>query len=278
MKSILLTFIFFFFLDSSLHAQYYYKDIIGNKESSELIRTYQNANVTAVSLTSYDAENTKNDDFFVAQTFSKPHARLRTVTRNGSSNESVLTSYADSAGRVLKTVDSSANLTSITEYNYNDNGQLRFIKSNSTDSSKRINETEIHQWEWANGQVARMLRIINNTDTTVVDFKVDGGNVVEEWSTKRGVRSEPVYYYYNTQNRLTDIVRFNKKANRLLPEYMFEYSADGKVIQKITVPANSSEYLIWRYQYNADGLKTREAVYDRYKTLNGKIEYQYQRS
>jgi hypothetical protein len=56
---------------------------------------------------------------------------------------------------------------------------------------------------------------------------------------------------------------------------MFEYAPDGKVIQKITVPANSSDYLIWRYQYNSNGLKIKEAIYDRHKTLNGKIEYQY---
>lgn len=276
MKSSLLP--LFFFAGLSLHAQYYYKDIIGTKESSDLIKTYQKTGVTAVHVTSYDANDTKNDDFFVGQTFSKPHVLLRTVTRNGSTSESVLLSYAEGDGKVIRTIDSSVNLTSVTEYGYDAEGRLAFIKSVSTDSSKRLNETELHQWQWTNGQVARMLRIINNIDTTIVDFKLDGGKVVEEWSTRRGVKSEPVYYYYNAQNQLTDIVRFNNIAKRLLPEYMFEYSTDGKVIQKITVPANSSEYLIWRYQYNADGLKIREAIYDRYKTLNGKIEYQYQRT
>jgi hypothetical protein len=48
------------------------------------------------------------------------------------------------------------------------------------------------------------------------------------------------------------------------------------VIQKITVPANSSEYLIWRYQYDDKGLKIKEAVFDKHKQLTGKIEYIYQ--
>jgi antitoxin component YwqK of YwqJK toxin-antitoxin module len=274
MKHLLLS--FFLFTGSALHAQYYYKDIIGTRESSDLIKTYQKTGVTGLSVNSYDANDTRNDAFFIAQTFSKPHAVLRTTTRNGDEQQSVLTSYADSAGRIQKTVDSSANLTSITEYTYNNNGQLHTIKSVSTDSSKRLNETEVHQWQYNSGQVQQMLRIVNNKDTTVVQFKVEGGNVVEEQSTRRGVR-DTVYYYYDAQNRLTDIVRFSAKAKRLLPEYMFEYAADGKVIQKITVPANSSDYLIWRYQYNAEGLKIKEAVYDRYKTLTGKIEYQYQR-
>jgi YD repeat-containing protein len=261
----------------AVQAQYYYKDIIGTRESSNLIRTYQKAGVSQVSVASYDADNTRNDDFAITQTFSKPHAVLRTATRDGDTKESVLITYADTAGRVIKTIDSSANLMSTTEYNYDNSGRLTLIKSVSTDSTKRLNETEVHQWFYNNGQVARMLRIINGTDTTFVDFKIDGGNVSEEWSTRRGVKEDPVYYYYNAANQLTDIVRYNQRAKRLLPEYMFEYAADGKMIQKITVPANSSAYLIWRYQYDADGLKTKEAIYDRYKTLNGKIEYQYAR-
>lgn len=261
----------------SLHAQYYYKDIIGSQESSDLIKTYQKADVTQVSVNSYDANDTRNEDFNITQTFSKPHAVLRTVTQDGANGESVLTSYADTDGRVIKTTDSSANLMSTTEYRYDNTGRLSLIKSVSTDSAKTINETEVHQWLYKNGQVDRMLRIVNDLDTTYVDFKLDSGKVVEERSTRKGVKQDPVYYYYNTANRLTDIVRFNKRANRLLPEYMFEYAPDGKLIQKITVPANNSEYLIWRYQYDTEGLKVKEAIYDRHKTLNGKVEYRYSR-
>lgn len=259
-----------------LCAQYYYKDIVGTQASSELIKTYQKTGVRSVTVNSYGADDTRNDDFYLTQTFSKPHARLQTFSRSGAGNTSVLTTYADSEGRVLKTTDSSATLTSETDYAYDAEGRLTSIRSSSADTSKRLNETEAHHWFWADGRLSHMLRILNDTDTTFVNFKLDGANVVEEWSTRRGVKSESVYYYYNAQNRLTDIVRYSSKARRLLPEYMFEYAADGKLIQKITVPANSSAYLIWRYQYNADGLKTKEAIYDRYKTVNGKIEYLYQ--
>jgi YD repeat-containing protein len=122
-----------------------------------------------------------------------------------------------------------------------------------------------------------MLRIKDKKDTSVVSFKLDEkGNVSEEQSIRRGVSSDPVYYYYDSNNRLTDIVRFNNKAKRLLPEYMFEYSPKNQVIQKITVPGNGSNYLIWRYQYDDRGLRVREAIFDKYKQLTGKIEYQYQ--
>ena len=122
-----------------------------------------------------------------------------------------------------------------------------------------------------------MLRIKNSRDTMFVSFKLDeNGNVVEEQATRLGKQSDPVYYYYDASNRLTDIVRFNNKAKRLLPEYMFEYAPGNQVIQKITVPANGSDYLIWRYLYDARGLKVKEAMYDKYKTLTGKIEYKYE--
>ena len=56
---------------------------------------------------------------------------------------------------------------------------------------------------------------------------------------------------------------------------MFEYSPANQVIQKITVPSNSDNYLIWRYQYNGQGLKTKEVIYNKQKQLTGKIEYAY---
>jgi hypothetical protein len=170
-------------------------------------------------------------------------------------------------------------MMSTTLYNYDDAGRLILIKSSSSDTAKKINETEEHHWQYQNNQVSRMLRIKNNIDTTYVDLKLDEkGNVSEEHSLRKGIKSDPVYYYYDASNRLTDIVRFNNKARRLLPEYMFEYAPNSRqVIQKITVPANSSDYLIWRYQYDAGGLKIKEAIYDKHKALTGKIEYQYQR-
>ena len=131
-------------------------------------------------------------------------------------------------------------------YTYNDSNQLVSITSNSSDTTNFSNQLEEHLWEYKNGSVNRMLRIKNKKDTTYVNFKLDEkGNVVEEQSIRKGVPVDAVYYYYDDNNRLTDIVRFNNKVKRLLPEYMFEYSSKNQVIQKITVPGNSSQYLIW---------------------------------
>jgi hypothetical protein len=259
----------------SSSAQYYYKDIIGTKASSEIIRAYTRNKVNRVVLTSYDQANQKDDDFFVEQAFSPATKSLRTITRSESTHESVLISYVDANDNVIRTIDSSDIVVSTTDYRYNAAGQLVAVSSSSADSSD-ASQNEEHIWEWNNGRPSRMLRVKNGKDTSIINFKLDEkGNISEETETRKGVTSLPVYYYYNDNNQLTDIVRFNKRANRLLPEYMFEYSADNQLVQKITVPSNNSEYLIWRYQYNNQGLKVKEVIYNKQKQMTGKVEYQY---
>jgi YD repeat-containing protein len=274
MRSILAAFIVLLYLPAQ--SQYYYRDIIGTRETSDMMRTYMNNKVSRVLLTSFDADNTKSDNFYVQQEFHPNRGTLITTTRSGDGDPSILLSYIDAKGNVTRTVDSSISFKSTTIYRYNETGNLEYLQSNSTDSAGRSVQTEEHVWQYREGNISRMLRIKNKIDTSFIDFKKDdNGNIIEEQETRRGIKSEPVHYYYDRNNRLTDIVRFSRKANRLLPEYMFEYSASNQVIQKITVPSNSDKYLIWRYQYNAQGLKTKEAIYDKQKTLTGKVEYLY---
>ena len=120
-------------------------------------------------------------------------------------------------------------------------------------------------------------RIINKKDSLEVRFVTDeNGNVIEERNFRRGVLADPVYYYYDERNRLTDIVRFNYKANRLLPDYLFEYDENDRVIQKITTTSGKNlGYLTWRYLFDEKGLKTKEALFNKDKQLQGRIDYSY---
>lgn len=261
------------FLVTSLHAQYYYKDVIGTKESSENIKNYLKNKVLHVALTSYDATNTKSNDFSVTQDFFAAAKTLRTLaTTNG--GQSVLIATINSNGDVIKTVDSSGIVITITTYTYDKEEHLVLVNSTAADTASR--QMEQHIWQWINNKPIRMLRIKNKVDTTYVDFKTDeNGNVIEEQETHKNRKALPVYYYYNANNQLTDIVSFSSRAKRLLPQYMFEYSPANQVIQKITVPENNSDYLIWRYQYNAQGLITKEVIYNKQKQVTGKVNYQY---
>lgn len=270
----LLTLFIFLWIATTSNCQYYYKDIIGSEQTTNLLKTYRNNKVNRVMVTSYDGENTKMDDFYVEQQFS-PEA-LKTITRSNVSNESILISYIDANNRVTKTIDSSDVVTSYTTYTYNSDGLLVSTLSSSTDTGKTSSQSEQHIWQYQNRKPVSMLRIKNNNDTTYIRFRIDEkGNVAEEQETHKGITSEPVYYYYDDNGRLTDIVAYSKRAKRLLPEYMFEYSPANQVIQQITVPDNSSQYTIWRYQYDDKGLKIKEAIYNKQKQLTGKLEYQY---
>lgn len=260
----------------SVSAQYYYKDVIGTNETAATMKLYQQHKVSRVVLNSYDEDGTKSEAFYVEQTFSPASNVLKTITRSGVTIESILTTYLNPNGQVAKTVDSSTALVSTSIYTYSNEGLLTNVQQSSVDSSNAFSQFEEHLWLYENSKPSRLLRIKNKKDTIIVQFKLDeAGNVSEEQSIRNGVPSEPVYYYYDDQNRLTDIVRYNDKIRKLLPEYMFEYSASNQVIQKITVPSNSSDYLIWRFQYDNRGLKIKEAVYNKQKQLNGKIEYIY---
>ena len=256
-------------------AQYYYKDIIGTRESSEMIKNYMKNKVNRVLLNSYNANNEKDDQFYVEQQFVPSTKSLKTITRSGITNQSILISYVDGNGNVVKTVDSSEIVVTVTDYQYNANGQLISMITSSSDTSSN-KESEQHLWEWKNNQPVRMLRIKNKVDTAFVVFVLDDkGNIAEERETRKKIKLQPIYYYYNDNNQLSDIVRYSPRAKQLMAEYIFEYSEANQVIQKITIPSNNSNYLFWRYQYDARGLKVKEKVFDKQKQLTGTIEYQY---
>lgn len=240
-----------------------------------MIKNYMNNKVNRVLLTSYNANNEKDDQFYVEQQFSPSSRALKTITRSGITNQSVLISYADANGNVIKTIDSSEIVVTITDYQYNDKGQLVSLITSSSDTSSN-KESEQHIWEWNNNHPVKMLRIKNKFDTAYVEFIIDEkGNVAEERETRKKIRLQPIYYYYNENNQLSDIVRYSPRAKQLMAEYIFEYSDANQVIQKITIPSNNSNYLFWRYQYDARGLKVKEKIFDKQKQLTGTIEYLY---
>ncbi|MGZ3939822.1 MAG: RHS repeat domain-containing protein, partial [Flavisolibacter sp.] len=149
MKSLFLATILLIGLSSS--AQYYYKDIVGTKESSELIKSYMKNKVARVMLSSYDADNTKSDNLYVQQEFSPGTRVLKTSTGTGedNGNSSTVFTYADDQGNIVKTVDSSGVVVNTTSYEYDATGNLKLVTTNSSDTT--VSESEQHLWQWENG-------------------------------------------------------------------------------------------------------------------------------
>ncbi len=257
-------------------AQYYYKDIIGTSETNAMMKLYKANRVAKVSITGYDADGNRTEDFFGVQVLTG-NGELHTATRSNETDETRLVSVFDNESRLVKTYDSTGSMFSTSTYVYDEAGRLKSITSISSDTGNAINTTEIHNWFYnAAGKAEKMTRMVNGTTNLEVQFVYDAdGNLAEEKPLKNGVAQESVYYYYDDNNRLTDIARFNRRARRVLPDYIFYYGAKGELIQKLTVPANSSNYMIWRYQYDQRGLKIREVAYTKDKEVTGKIEYAY---
>jgi len=121
-----------------------------------------------------------------------------------------------------------------------------------------------------------MLRVKNGVDTTYITFVLDeNGNVAEENSVRNNVSLPSYYYYYDGQNRLTDVVSYNVKAKRLLPIYIFEYNADNQISSMLVVPEGSDDYQKWIYEYNGRMLKVKETCINKRKQIVGRVEYQY---
>ena len=259
----------------SLKAQYYYEDILSTNETNRLMKSYKDNKVVGVTSTGYDALGVKTTDFSEQQEVN--NSVLKTTTRNNLTI-TVLISRFDDQSRLISIVDSAIDVKSFTVYTYDAAGKIILIKNTTKDSSLQINNVETHQWIYnSNGQPIKMLQIVNDNDTTEFRFNMDDkGNVADEQSFRKGKAGEMIYYYYDDKNRLTDVVRYNNKYKKLLPDYMFEYDEQDHVLQKTTPLSNLSlGYLIWRYVYNDKGLKTKEAAFNKNKEMTGKIEYSY---
>lgn len=255
-------------------AQYYYLDVIGTQQTNDQYKKITQHNLSSISATSFEQNSEPITDFVLEQSIGKNQIVTRSASIN--SKESFFKSYYDNQ-QLVKTIDSNNSAINTVDYKYNSQNKLLSSTSSNKDFDGTFDQTEVHQWQYDNdSRPVNMLKIRNNADTTVIEFKADAaGNVIEENWKKNNRIIETYYYYYNSKNKLTDIVRYNRKARQMLPDIMFEYDATGLVSQMIQTQGTSANYLIWRYVYNNKGLKEKEFAFNKKKELLGKIEYAY---
>lgn len=277
-KSIVAAIIIFFSLHSQ--GQYYYRDIILPAQSSAQQQLYKKNQVTLIDLNSYEADNSPSENFECKVVPNNSFTQIKTYSNSASTGISSLTAFYNFSGKLYKSVDSTAELVTTYSYIYDSTGRLYSAASisSATDKQKGINKDETHLWYYTpKGYPYEMLYINNsNNDTTVVKFKLDdANNVIEEESWYKNISKGKTYYYYDSLSRLTDIVRFNPRLKRLMPDYIFEYDTTGKLSRMITIQPGNNDYLTWQYQYNDNGLKSEERCYSKQKKLLGRITYEY---
>lgn len=258
-------------------AQYYYHDIVLANQNLEQRQLYKKNAIKKVKLLSFEASGQPAENFTCEITPENNYTQIKTFTKSDLTEASYQTTSFNSKEQLSGSVDSSNETINTYSYIYDAAGKLSTVKNVSQSSASKTTETETHEWIYDNKNFPeKMLRIKNIIDTTIVKFICDDrGNVIEEESWWHGISKEKIYYYYNENKQLSDLVRFNNRLNKLLPDYMFEYNSAGRIMQMITVQQGGSDYLTWRYEYADTGLKSRELCYNKQKNLIGRIEYQY---
>jgi YD repeat-containing protein len=260
------------------NAQYYYKDFITTRQNIAKWQAYKAARVRSVRLSSLEADGQATEGFQVDMTVNSDFSGMTTHSKTSGSTETWTFATYSPQGLLTGITDTSDTYQSVSDYQYDDHSRLLSITNTSTETDNHVKAVETHIWQYgsANDQPTGILKIMNGTDTTYVRFIPDEkGNIGEERATRNGEALPIVYYYYDDSNRLTDIVRYNLKAQRLLPDNIFEYGEDGRMTSLLAVQEGARSYQKWIYQYNEKGLRTKESCYSKERELLGQIEYQY---
>lgn len=257
-------------------AQYYYRDILETRRTAGNLLAYRQQGIRSVTLRSFEPDGSPTENFSGSQQLQQGGRLLITALQTPYSAPSLMKSHFNAAGQLIRTEDSTDGASSVNQYRYDAQGRLVHLLHLSQSAGQEVLQEE-HLWTYnENGFPLRMIKLVNGSDSSVYEFIADErGNVAEERGRRKGTHLPTVYYYYDEQNRLTDIVRYNRKAGRLLPDYLFNYDAQGRLASMTVIPEGSGEYQVWRYTYNQAGLRSEESCYDKSRRLMGKISYEY---
>jgi antitoxin component YwqK of YwqJK toxin-antitoxin module len=255
--------------------QYYFKDILSLEAAKSKHALYRSQEVKSVSFQSFDADNQPIEGFRSEQQLSRNYLELTSSTTSPLGGSTFSRSIYNASSELVSNTDTSDGASTTTTYAYEKGRPVR-IESISTSAGGFL-LTELHVWSYNDkGQPLSMLKIRNGKDTTVVTFVLDeNGKVVEEKSRNKGKDLPTYYYYYEAGGRLSDIVRYNNAARRLLPDYIFEYNEKGYLATMMVIAEGTGDYQKWYYSYDEDGLKVFDACYSKEKTLIAKIEAKY---
>ncbi|RPE09164.1 hypothetical protein EGT74_19345 [Chitinophaga lutea] len=255
-------------------AQYYYQDIYSTGQTAATMAGFKANKVSFQHVKSLDANQQTDNDFVCIRGMNPSHRQMRAVTQSSVSGRSVLISTFNTAGRLTKTVDSAVNTIGTVQYQYTADGRLGEIQTLSKGREDKFRMTETRRYEYdTTGRLQRLVIKKGGLDSTLVQFKTDtAGRVTEEAAPGRS----RVYYNYDAQGRLTDVLRYHPVRKRMLPDYSFEYGADGRLAQMTVINIEKGDYLIWKYSYDAKGLPAREECYGKGQELLGMIRYTYE--
>lgn len=262
-------------VSSTLHAQYYYNDIINNKQVLAELAILKEKKVKGVKVISLESTGEESEGFTCQKKINRDFTEVEIYTETNETYPNTLISYFTKAGLLQKTVDSSEAGATTIDYNYDAANRLISINSYkhfaTDDDAGVVVEKHLYNYN-TKGVLQQMLLIKNMKDTTLFFFQTDENeNVTIE---KNSRTAEDYYYYYNSKKQLTDIVHKYSQQKNLFTEYSFEYNYAGQLTKMVTSEKEGAYFFTWRYDYD-EGLRTSERCYAKEGRIIGSVEYKY---
>ncbi|QJB39283.1 hypothetical protein HF324_16020 [Chitinophaga oryzae] len=265
---------------SKAYTQFYFQDIYNTQQTVATMALLKENKVKLQRVMTLDAATMEIDrDFRCERSLSPTYHQMKSQTQSTATGYSALTSSFSSRGLLTKTVDSSAASITTTFYRYDAQGRLQSVSSSSVarESRMRFDETRSYSYDSA----GRLLQMVQKkgigSDSALITFKTDSaGHVTEELEQRKGAPAKRIFYNYDKNGQLTDVYRYQPAKKRMLPDYIFEYNTRGQVTRMTTVNAQTSSYTIWEYEYQDNGLPSKETCYGKGKELLGMVKYSYE--
>lgn len=262
----------------SVHAQYYYKDIWNNQQLMKEFSLLKKDNLKTIKIKSFEDDGQPSDGFYCEKKINKNYTQSQMISKSNITGQSLLITDYNAEGRPVKLTDNTPTTISTTQYEYDNLGRLSVMRmmTKADDDSSGISETHEYFYD-DKGRPVKMLQKKNNVLISTMQFVSDStGNIIEEDIKSNNSALKKYYYYYDDKNQLTDVVHYNERAKRLLPNYMYEYTSFNQPKQMISTEEGGSNYLIWKYTYNDKNLRETEKCFSKERRLLGTIEYEYQ--
>jgi hypothetical protein len=261
---------------NQLQGQYYFNDLMANIQTHKQYKLLRALKVKKIIATVQESANSTPETLLTEEVSTDgKRIIIYTSLQNGKTSRTT-TQYE--MGKLKKSESNNKGVESTTLYSYNEAGLPTLIQSTTKDTFLSSLTGEAHQYYYKqDGSPDYAYIIRNQSDTVRVNFSTDNQkSVLEETWTRKNKEIEKYYYYYNDKQQLTDIVRFNSKSNKMLPDFVYTYNEAGNVIQMIQVPRSGNNYITWKYNYNEKGLKTSENCFNKEKQLVGTVGYSYE--
>ncbi|MGZ4049724.1 MAG: hypothetical protein ACXVNN_10200, partial [Bacteroidia bacterium] len=168
-----------FAFSTSVNGQYYYKDIWNNQQLVKEFNILKNDNLKTIKIKSFEDDNQPSEGFFCEKKINKNYTQSQMISKSNVTGQSLLVSDYNANGQPVKTTDDTPTTTSVTDYEYDPNGQLKMIRTvtKGDDDSESITETREYFYD-EKGMPLKMLRKKGDNLISTIHFVSDAnGNI-----------------------------------------------------------------------------------------------------